>query len=383
MIHTKSPSYLKGKKMKDEVIDIPNGLQEDVKRIIKKVGVYGLDVEKAQELGVIDRISYMLCLMHTCISTGYMIYADVGYMLDTLHGKKHEISKACNQFERSVEKFMAFWSSNYQTLQGVREMNRETDTLYHLVMKWAQLDEQWELGKPIHVENDTDTFVKVDLGDRDLKIKRTTVESRMTFAFPLDTVVIAYDKPIPDSVKESFHVVINKDTSQVPVARKDPVRLVLQNKDPWPTDAKVKVLMGYMDTTLARADSNGVRDTVIELKYKQLLTFETVPKLKLASLKGKIPGAGAGAYVRLKSVERTSYFYAACGSDGSFSFEDLVEGNYFVDYYYPEKGRQDPDAGSLVPFRFGSAWRSPNDTVKIANGANELEKLVPNLPALK
>jgi len=61
----------------------------------------------------------------------------------------------------------------------------------------------------------------------------------------------------------------------------------------------------------------------------------------------------------------------------------LVEGNYFVDYYYPENGRQDPDAGSLVPFRFGSAWRSPNDTVKIANGVNELEKLVPNLPALK
>ena len=226
-------------------------------------------------------------------------------------------------------------------------------------------------------------WVEIKSDTLDPSIKRTTVESRMTFAFPLDTVVIAYDKPIPDSVKESFHVVINKDTSQVPVARKDPVRLVLQNKDPWPTDAKVKVLMGYMDTTLARADSNGVRDTVIELKYKQLLTFETVPKLKLASLKGKIPGAGAGAYVRLKSVERTSYFYAACGSDGSFSFEDLVEGNYFVDYYYPEKGRQDPDAGSLVPFRFGSAWRSPNDTVKIANGANELEKLVPNLPALK
>ena len=161
----------------EEVIEIPNGLSEQVKHAIKKVGIYGLDIEKAQELGVIDRISYMLCLMHTCISTGYMIYADVGYMLDTLHGKKHEISKACNQFERSVEKFMAFWSSNYQTLQGVREMNRETDALYHLVMKWAQLDEQWELGKPIHVENDADTFVKIDLGDRDLKIKRTTVDS--------------------------------------------------------------------------------------------------------------------------------------------------------------------------------------------------------------
>lgn len=87
--------------------------------------------------------------------------------------------------------------------------------------------------------------------------------------------------------------------------------------------------------------------------------------------------------MRLKPVDRTSYFYAPCGSDGSFTFDDLVEGNYFVDYYYPEQGRREPDAGSLEPFRYGSAWRSPNDTVKIANGLNELEKLVPNLPALK
>lgn len=217
----------------------------------------------------------------------------------------------------------------------------------------------------------------------DPAVAKTTINSRTSTAFPTDTVFIAYNKPLKDSLKQSFYVVINKDTSKVAVMQTDPIRFVVQNESPWPTDAKVKVLMGYMDTTLARADSNGVRDTVIEEKYKQLLQFETVPKLKLASLKGKIPGAHQGAYVRLKPVDRTSYFYAPCGSDGSFAFDDLVEGNYFVDYYYPEKGRREPDAGGLEPFRYGSAWRSPNDTVKIANGVNELEKLVPNLPALK
>jgi hypothetical protein len=217
----------------------------------------------------------------------------------------------------------------------------------------------------------------------DPAVAKTTINSRTSTAFPTDTVFIAYNKPLKDSLKQSFYVVINKDTSKVTVMQTDPIRFVVQNASPWPTDAKVKVLMGYMDTTLARADSNGVRDTVIEEKYKQLLQFETVPKLKLASLKGKIPGAHQGAYVRLKPVDRTSYFYAPCGSDGSFAFDELVEGNYFVDYYYPEKGRREPDAGGLEPFRYGSAWRSPNDTVKIANGVNELEKLVPNLPALK
>ncbi len=216
----------------------------------------------------------------------------------------------------------------------------------------------------------------------DPSVATTKLISRTAVAFPSDSVVIAYNKPVPDSVRDSFFVVIGKDTSSVQVRRVDPIRFTLQN-EPWPTDTKVKVLLGYMDTTLARADSNGVRDTVIELKYKQLLQFETVAKLKLASLKGKIPGAGEGAYVRLKVVGKTSYYYASCGGDGSFSFDDLVEGNYFMDYYYPEKGSREPDAGGLNPFRYGSAWRAPNDTVKIANGENDLEKLVPNLPALK
>ena len=222
---------------------------------------------------------------------------------------------------------------------------------------------------------------KADTLDPD--IASTKVISRSKAVFPGDSVFVAYNKPALDSLKETFYVVTNKDTAKVQVVRIDPIRFAIQNETPWPTDAKIKVLMGYMDTTLARADSNGVRDTVIELKYKQLLQFETVAKLKLASLAGKIPGANEKAYVRLKSLESSSYYYANCKNDGSFTFENLVEGNYFVDYYYPEEGRKEPDAGSLEPFRFGSAWRAPNDTVKIANGANNLEKLVQNLPALK
>jgi hypothetical protein len=196
-------------------------------------------------------------------------------------------------------------------------------------------------------------------------------------------LVFAYNKPAPDSLENTFYVVMNKDTAQVEVKRLDPIRFMVLNKEPWPTDTKVHFLMGYQDTTLAKADSNGVRDTVIELKYKQLVQFETVPKLKLASLKGAIPGATAGAYVRLKELETSMYYYAVCDAAGGFEFKDIVEGNYFVDYYYAEQGKKDPDAGSLEPFRYGASWRAPNDTVKVANGENDLSKLIPNLPALK
>ena len=64
------------------------------------------------------------------------------------------------------------------------------------------------------------------------------------------------------------------------------------------------------------------------------------------------------------------------------AFDNLMEGKYFIDYYYAEEGRNTPDGGSLSPFKFGRPWRAPNDTVRVSNGENVLEKLLPDLPAL-
>ena len=162
----------------------------------------------------------------------------------------------------------------------------------------------------------------------------------------------------------------------------DPVRYLVLRDAPWPTDSKFTLLRGYQDTTLAKADSNGVRDTVIETKYQGKLTFETISKLKLASMVGRIPGAKDGAIVRLKSVETGKFEYAKCSRYGAFAFNDLVEGGYIIDYYYAEDGSGLPNGGSLQPFNYGSAWRSPLDTLKIKSGANDLEQLMPKLPAL-
>ena len=154
------------------------------------------------------------------------------------------------------------------------------------------------------------------------------------------------------------------------------------NATAWPTDTKFSLLRGYRDTTLAKADSNGVRDTVIQTKYERKLQFETISKLKLASLLGKIPGAKKDAVVRLKSVETGKFEFAKCSAQGVFSFDDLVEGGYIIDYYYADKGEDLPNSGSIHPFKYGSAWRAPLDTLKLKSGANDLEQLMPNLPAL-
>lgn len=206
--------------------------------------------------------------------------------------------------------------------------------------------------------------------------------SRLNVVFPEDSILILFNKPKTDSLENTFYIAMNKDTSEIQVKQIDPVRFVIEKQSPWTMDASFSVLMGYKDTTLAAADSNGVRDTVVELKYRSLQRFETVGKLKLATLRGHIPGARAGAVVRLRSAVNNAYFVEYCDLSGSFKFNRLMEGSYFMDYFYPEEGKVIPDGGSINPFRYGSAWRAIDDTLKVGNGDNALDDLVPFVPAL-
>ncbi|MCF0224899.1 MAG: Ig-like domain-containing protein [Fibrobacter sp.] len=200
--------------------------------------------------------------------------------------------------------------------------------------------------------------------------------------FPSDSLIVLFNKPKLDSLTHSFHIVINKDTTQMQVQQIDPVRFLVMNTAPWNTDLTMHLLVGHNDTTLAAPDSNGKRDTVVELKYNRLQKFETISKLKLSNLSGVIPSAKEGALVRLLSVDTKTYFYAPCDNSGNFKFNDLVEGSYLMDYYYPEQGKQTPDAGKIEPLRHGLPWRGINDTLKIGNGDNSLDSLIQEIPAL-
>ena len=214
------------------------------------------------------------------------------------------------------------------------------------------------------------------------KVSGVKTNSKAKSLFPDDSLFVYFNKPKLDSLEQTFYVAINKDTTQVQVTQIDPVRFAVEKTAPWNTDITVNFLMGYMDTTLAAADSNGKRDTVIELKYQRMQKFETVSKLKLAKLRGRIPGANPNAMVRLLSAETNQYYLKHCRTDGSFSFEGLVEGAYLMDYYFPEGGKDLPDAGFVEPLRYGSAWRAISDTLKVKNGDNLLDSLVEFVPGL-
>ena len=168
----------------EEFIEIHNGIEEEVKHNIKAVNIAGLDLKKAEELGVFMRISYMLCLMHNCIAAAYRIYGNVDYMLELIHGKKHEINKTCKQFEKDYERFMKFWR-HYQSDDAVQDQNEENEKLYHQIMRWAQFPENWKLGDEQHIDDDKEVLIRIALENCFLKLGKGFVDGEQ-LAEPVD-----------------------------------------------------------------------------------------------------------------------------------------------------------------------------------------------------
>lgn len=155
-------------------------IADDVQRKIKNVGVRGLNIEKAKEMGLFTRISYSLCAMHASVVAAYRIYSDVEYLLDLIHAKKTPISYECRMFEKSFEKFMRFWTDYYSQAATQKTVSEDTESLFHNIMRWAQLPEGWTLGDPQRLKDDTSIMVRVNLDDgRDLNFHRCVVERKM------------------------------------------------------------------------------------------------------------------------------------------------------------------------------------------------------------
>lgn len=119
---------------------------EDVQNRIKKTGVRGLDFQKAKELGVFERISNVLCAVHATVVAAFRIYGDIDYMISEYGGRKNEIARAMNEYEKSFDKFFRFWTEFYASKDSSMDMIEDSESLYHRIMEWADLPETWELG---------------------------------------------------------------------------------------------------------------------------------------------------------------------------------------------------------------------------------------------
>ena len=196
--------------------------------------------------------------------------------------------------------------------------------------------------------------------------------------FPKDSIEITYDKPVADSVLDSLRRVLvlvqNQDTLPVRVLRKDPVRFMVYGDEFFLTDAKVELLERYADSTLSSPDSmTGIRDTIVTMKTRVWVKFETVPKLQLASLSGKIPGGSTDTRVRIRKVDSDRFTTVTCARNGSFQMDDLTEGKYLMEYFRTKDSLDVPYAGKLFQFEYGMPWRALADTLVIERGANVLE----------
>ena len=192
-----------------EKIELVGGVEiaEDIKKKIKAVGVRGMDMEKAKELGFFTRISNLLCASHASITAAYRIYGQVDYLLSEFGGRKNDIAKAMGDFEKAFTRFINFWTVYYASGEAGKEMNEETENLYHRIMEWAQLPEQWGLGDQQRMEEKSDVAIKVyiDETDKELYFHSTNVSTEMVGDAEESWCVTKYD------IKEHKQTTVNTD----------------------------------------------------------------------------------------------------------------------------------------------------------------------------
>ena len=152
-------------------------IEKDVMKKVRNVGVKGMDVEKAKELGFFERISNLLCASHCGVMAAYRIYNGASSIISEFGARRNDIAKAMNEYEKAFMKFVSFWTDYYANGESGVDVNYASENLYRRMMKWSCLPEQWRLGDPQRTESEGCTAMKVVIGDSTYYFNTTSVES--------------------------------------------------------------------------------------------------------------------------------------------------------------------------------------------------------------
>jgi len=119
--------------------------------------------------------------------------------------------------------------------------------------------------------------------------------------------------------------------------------------------------------------------------------------LKLASLKGEIPGGNAQTVVVLQEIMSSGVktrqsrrdksfgrqWQAKCDASGHFEIKGLQEGAYRLLYFKDLNGDGRLTSGSIYPLAAGEPWAAPEDDLILPHGDdNFLKELLKELPGL-
>jgi len=197
-------------------------------------------------------------------------------------------------------------------------------------------------------------------------------------------IKLYYNHPVlVDTLR--FRLYVNGDSVKMEVKQVDAANLEILADSIWGTDSKIKLVLLE-------------KDSVVDTLFKeQILTqFNTIPKLKLASLKGEIPGGYEETIVILKEIIGAGKAKSAkhlrsfgrqwetkCNDDGHFEIKGLPEGVYKLLYFNDLNGDGRLTSGSIYPLKAGEFWESPEEDLILPHGDdNILKELLKNLPSL-
>ena len=198
-------------------------------------------------------------------------------------------------------------------------------------------------------------------------------------------IKLYYNHPISlDTLKLRLYV--NGDSVKMEVKQVDAANLEILADSLWGADSKIK---------LVQVEKDSVIDTLF--REKILTQFSTIAKLKLASLKGKIPegydrtivilqeitSGGSKSKLSKQSKSFGRQWQAMCDEEGRFEIKGVPEGIYKLLYFNDFDGDGRLTSGSIYPLKAGEPWVSPEDDLILPHGDdNILKELLKNLPSL-
>jgi len=265
--------------------------------------------------------------------------------------------------------------------------NLKNDTLYTARCLYAKDS----LGRQLDTTQGSAKFRFKKIPEKDITstyISKTEPSSGASDVLPDLPIKLYYNRPISaDTLK--FRLYVNEDSVKVDVKQLDAVNLEISADSLWGTDSKVKFVQVEKDTVV---------DTLF--KEKIITQFNTISKLKLASLKGEIPGGNAqtvvvlreiissGIKVKVKKFTKQSKSFgrqwqAKCDAAGHFEIKGLPEGIYKLFYFKDLNGDGRLTSGSIYPLAAGEPWASPEEDLILPHGDdNFLKELLKDLPGL-
>jgi hypothetical protein len=195
---------------------------------------------------------------------------------------------------------------------------------------------------------------------------------------PGQPIRLYYNQPVSaDTMK--FRISINEDSVGVVVKQVDAIQLEITSDPPFSTDSRVR---------LFQIEKDSIADT---LTQRMLTQFNTISRLKLASLKGEIPGGDAQTIVVLRetTASRTGRsirtlgreWRAECDDSGFFEIKNLPSGTYQFMYFKDLNGDGRLNSGSIFPLQEGEPWFATEEELILPPGddnvLNMLLKLSP------